>query len=60
MNPTRIETFEQYCQLVERYNRKGRLTNDYLQNNVADLIVYGRLYAICGQDSILQQYHGLL
>ena len=53
MNPTRIETFEQYCQLVERYNRKGRLTNDYLQNNVADLIVYGRLYAICGQDNIL-------
>jgi GNAT superfamily N-acetyltransferase len=53
MNPTRIETFEQYCQLVERYNRKGRLTNDYLQNEAADLIIHNRLYIVGGQDNAL-------
>ena len=53
MNPTKIETFEQYSQLVERYNRKGRITNDYLQNEAADLIIHNRLFAVCGQDNAL-------
>lgn len=46
-----IKSLEQYCQLVERYNRKGRLTNDYLQNEAAELIFEGRLYAILGLDN---------
>jgi GNAT superfamily N-acetyltransferase len=53
MKPARIETFEQYCQLVERYNRKGCLTNDYLQNEATNLIVYNRLYFVSGQDNVL-------
>lgn len=53
MNPQKIETYEQYIQLVERYNRKGRFTNDYLQNEAADLIVQDRLFAVCGQDNAL-------
>lgn len=53
MNPTKIDTFEQYSQLVERYNRKGRITNDYLQNEAADLIIHDRLFAVCGQDNAL-------
>lgn len=53
MKPQKIETYEQYIQLLERYNRKGRFTNDYLQNEAADLIIHGRLFAICGQDNAL-------
>ena len=53
MMPQRIETYEQYIQLVERYNRKGRITNDYLQNEAADLIIHDRLFAVCGQDNAL-------
>lgn len=49
----KIETYEQYIQLVERYNRKGRITNDYLQNEAADLIIHDRLFAVCGQDNAL-------
>ncbi|KWW31930.1 MAG: Uncharacterized protein AUK63_26 [bacterium P3] len=51
--PVKIENHEQYIQLVERYNRKGRLTNDYLQNEAADLIARDQLYSICGQDNVL-------
>lgn len=53
MKPVKIDHYEQYIQLVERYNRKGRLTNDYLQNEAADLIIHDRLFAICGQDNAL-------
>lgn len=49
--PIKIDTFEQYSQLVERFNRKGRITNDYLQNEAADLIVKDCLYALCGEDN---------
>lgn len=53
MKLVRIDHYEQYKQLVERYNRKGRLTNDYLQNEAADLIIHDSLFAICGQDNAL-------
>lgn len=53
MKPQKIETYEQYIQLVERYNRKGCFTNDYLQNEAAYLIVLNRLFALCGQDNAL-------
>lgn len=49
--PIKIETFEQYNQIVERYNRKGRATNDYLQNEAADLIIHDSLFAVCGDDN---------
>jgi len=49
--PIKIETFEQYCQLVEFYSRKGRITNDYLQNEAADLIIHENLFALCGEDN---------
>ena len=53
MKPQKIEKYEQYVQLVEQFNRKGRFTNDYLQNEAADLIIHDRLFAICGQDNAL-------
>lgn len=48
-----IKTFDQYNQLVDRYNRKGRFTNDYLQNEAAELIIHDRLFAVCGQNNAL-------
>lgn len=53
MKPQKIEKYEQYVQLVEQFSRKGRLTNDYLQNEAADLIIHDRLFAICGQDNAI-------
>ena len=53
MNPQKIETFGQYTQLLERYNRKGRFSNDYLQNEATDLIIHDRLFAVYGQDNAL-------
>lgn len=49
--PIKIETFEQYSQLVEHFNRKGCITNDYLQNEAANLIIHNSLYAICCEDN---------
>ena len=49
--PIKIETFQQYKQLVERYNRKGRITNDYLQNEAADLIIHDSLFVVFGEDN---------
>ena len=37
--------------MVERYNRKGSITNNYLQNEAADHISHDRLFAICGEDN---------
>ena len=53
MKPQKIETYEQYFQSIERYNRKGRFTNDYLQNEAADLIIHDRLFIISGQENVL-------
>lgn len=52
MKPVKIETYEQYIQLVERCNRKGRITNDYLQNEAADLIIHDNLFAVFGEDNV--------
>lgn len=49
--PLQIETVEQYNDLVEKYDRKGRLSNDYIQFEAADLIAHNCLYSICGQDN---------
>ena len=58
MKPQKIEKYKQYVQLVEQFNRKGRLTNDYLQNEAVDLISHDRLFAICGQDNVMLKYPG--
>lgn len=49
--PIKIETIEQYNHLVEHYRRNGSNTNDYLQKEVADLIIHHSLYALCGEDN---------
>ena len=51
MELIQIKTFEQYSQLVERYNCKGRLTNDYIQKEVANLIICDSLFGVCGEEN---------
>ncbi len=53
MKLVKIDNYYQYVQLVKQFNRKGRITNDYLQNEAADLIIHDRLFAICGRDNAL-------
>lgn len=53
MNPTLINTIEDYKLLVEQYSRRGCLKNDYIQAKAADLINQGRLSAICGQENAM-------
>lgn len=57
-----IKNYEEYVRLVERYNRKGRITNDYLQNEAADLIIHNSLFAVFGEDNValLVQKDGFL
>lgn len=52
MQPAKIESFEHYCELVKHYDRKGRITNDYLQNEAADLIIHDSLYVVRGNDNL--------
>lgn len=47
----KINSFHQYEQLVDQYSRKGRLTNDYLQNEAADLIIHNQLFSVEGNDN---------
>ena len=53
MNLVKVSSIEQYSQLVERFSRKGKITNDYLHNDVAGLILNNRLYTVCGQSNVL-------
>lgn len=51
MKLQKIETYEQYILLAERYSCKGRFSNDYLQNEAPDLIRHNRLFCICGENN---------
>lgn len=43
----KIETFEQYQNIISRYGIRGCASNDYIQNEAADLIIHNLLYASC-------------
>ncbi len=47
----KIDSIDQYRQIVSQYNRKGRLTNDYMQGDAANLITHNQLYTLCGKDN---------
>lgn len=55
--PVKLKTFGEYSQLVDCYNRKGCITNDYLQNEAADRINHDSLSAICGDDNAVLLVH---
>lgn len=51
MNLKKVNEFGRYLEIVDSYKRKRCLTNDYLYNEVADLIVHDSLYECCGADN---------
>ena len=44
-----INSFAEYQQIVDHYGRKGCASNDYIQNEAADLIIHNLLFAACGE-----------
>lgn len=51
MSPVRIESYSRYLDIVGQYARKGCFSNDYLQNEAADLVLNGSLYEMCGKEN---------
>jgi GNAT superfamily N-acetyltransferase len=49
MKPTKIDIFERYQEIVDRYGVKGCKSNDYIQREAADLIIHDALYEYCGE-----------
>ena len=49
MTLKKIETFNRYQELVDRYGQKGCASNDYIQRNAADFIIHDLLYEFCGE-----------
>lgn len=47
-----IASVVEYLEMVERYCRKGCLTNDYIQQGAADLIVHDALFAVCNENNV--------
>ena len=51
MKLKKVNEFGRYMEIVDSYKRKSFLTNDYLYNEAADLIIHDRLYECCGADN---------
>ncbi len=43
-----VKEFARYQEIVDKYKRKGVLTNDYIYQDAADLIIHNNLYEYCG------------
>ena len=48
MRLTKINTFDRYQGIVDRYGANGCRSNDYIQREVANLISHDALYEYCG------------
>lgn len=48
MSLVKIESYSRYQEIVGMYGQRDCLSNDYLQNDAADLISTGHLYEVCG------------
>ena len=44
-----INNFAEYQQIVDRYGQRGCASNDYIQNEAADLIIHNLLFAACSE-----------
>lgn len=49
MKPTKINSFERYLEIADRYGVKGCKSNDYIQREAADLISHNVLFECCGE-----------
>ena len=52
MKLNKVETYSEYSALVDRYRKKGTVSNDYIQREVADLIVHDSLFYRCEKENI--------
>ena len=48
---TKVESVERYQEIVRQYNRKGCAANDYIQREVASLVLNGSLFEHCGANN---------
>ena len=48
MKLNKIKEFIRYQEIVDKYKRKGCLSNDYIYQEAADLIIHDRLYEYIG------------
>lgn len=51
MRLKKIDDFVRYHSIIDEYKRKGCLTNDFLYNEAAALIINDRLYGYCGENN---------
>ena len=51
MKLKKVNEFVRYQEIVDRYKRKGCLTNDYIYQEAADLIIHDKLYEYCGEQN---------
>ncbi len=55
-----IRNIGEYYSIVENYKQKGCLSNDYIQNEAADLIIHDKLFAECYEKNaflfVMQNY----
>ncbi len=48
MRLTKVKDFARYQEIVDKYKRKGCLSNDYIYQEAADLIFYDKLFEYTG------------
>lgn len=51
MKLQKVGEYVHYLEIVDRYKRKGCLSNDYIYREVADMIIHDRLYEYCGKNN---------
>lgn len=51
MKLKKVNELVRYQEIVDRYKRKGCLTNDYLYKDAADLIIHNKLFEYCGANN---------
>ena len=51
MNPKRINDFNRYQEVVDRYGKKGCISNDFIQREAKSLILQGSLFEYCGENN---------
>lgn len=51
MRMEKIDNYIQYQEIIDRYNRKGCVSNDYMQHEAVDLIIHDKLYVVIGDNN---------
>ena len=51
MRLTKIETVDKYNEIIQQYQKKGCLTNDFLHKEVSSLVKDGKLYEYCTDEN---------